>query len=406
MSTKPRGRPFFFNPGPTNIPERVLAAMNRPTLDFFSAEFLAIQSKTHAALMRVLKTKQHLLLYAANGHGAWEAAFVNVFAPGDRLLMVESGRFSQSWTEMATDLGYVVETLPGDWRKGVAPEAVTKRLKADPKGAIKGVMVVHNETSTGMVQPLADMRKAIDAAGHPALFMTDTISSLASMDFRMDEWGLDLVVGGSQKGLMMTTGLSFTGVSEKAMQASKACKTPRSYFDWRQMLGHTPHRFPGTTPVHMFFGLEAALNMLEEEGLDQVFARHRRLASATRAAVAHWSGGEVSPISIGAEGFSGKVSNLQLLSLDRSRASDSVTAILLPDGVSGDAFRKLALERYNLSLGGGLASLAGRAFRIGHLGELNEPMLLGALATTELAMKAAGVPHKAGGTDAAIAALA
>ena len=406
MTAKPRGRQFFFNPGPTNIPDRVLNAMNRPTLDFMAEEFLAVQRRVHAGLMRVLKTEQHLLVYASNGHGAWEAALVNTLEPGDRILMIESGRFSESWTEMATALGYEVETLAAEWRRGVDPNRLAERLKADGKGVIKAVLAVHNETSTGMASPIGQLRAAMDAAKHPALLMVDTISSLASLDFRMDEWGVDLAVGGSQKGLMMTTGLGFTGISAKAMERSRVVKTLRGYFRWSDMLSMKPQRFPGTTPVHMFFGLEEALKMLEEEGLDQVFARHRRLAGATRAAVRHWGGNSTCETSIGSKGFSGPVKAVTLLPAAADRASDSVSAIILPDGHNADQLRKLAIERFNLSLGGGLACLSGRVFRIGHMGDLNEPMLLGALSTVELAMKVAGVPHTAGGVDAAIAALA
>lgn len=405
MNTRPRGRQFFFNPGPTNIPDRVLDAMRRPALDFFSEEFLAIQRRVHAALMRVLKTKQHLLMYAANGHGAWEAALANLFAPGDRLLMLESGRFSASWSQMAVDLGLEVETLPADWRRGVAPEAVTERLRKDAKGQIKAVMVVHNETATGLVQPISDIRKAIDAARHPALFLIDTISSFASMDFRMDEWGCDVVVGGSQKGLMLPTGLSFTGISERALAASEKGGMKRSYWNWKEMRTHQPQRFPGTSPVHMFFGLEESLKMLEEEGLDAVFARHRRLANATRAAVAHWGGGKRSEITINTKGFSAPIKAIELLCADPARASDSVSAIMVPEGHDTNKLRKVALDRFNLSLGGGLGPLAGHVFRIGHMGELNEPMLLGALATTELALRACGIPHEAGGVEAAIKTL-
>lgn len=406
MTAKPRGRQFFFNPGPTNIPDRVLNAMNRPTLDFMAEEFLAVQRRVHAALMRVLKTEQNLLVYASNGHGAWEAALVNTLEPGDRILMIESGRFSESWTEMAQALGYEVETLAAEWRRGVDPNRLAERLKQDGKGVIKAVLTVHNETSTGMASPIAQLRAAMDAVKHPALLMVDTISSLASLDFRMDEWGVDLAVGGSQKGLMMTTGLGFTGISHKAMERSRTTKTLRGYFRWSDMLSMKPQRFPGTTPVHMFLGLDESLKMLEEEGLEQVFARHKRLATATRAAIRHWGGNSTCEATIGSKGFSGPVKAVTLLPAAADRASDSVSAIILPDGHNADQLRKLAIERFNLSLGGGLACLGGRVFRIGHMGDLNEPMLLGALSTVELAMKVAGVPHTAGGVDAAIAALA
>jgi alanine-glyoxylate transaminase/serine-glyoxylate transaminase/serine-pyruvate transaminase len=406
MNAKPRGRQFFFNPGPTNIPDRVLGAMHRPALDFFSEEFLAIQRRVHPAVQRILKTRQHLLMYAANGHGAWEAALANLFEPGDHLLMLESGRFSASWAQMAIDLGLEVETLASDWRRGVAPEAVTERLKKDTQGSIKGVLAVHNETATGLVHPIADIRRAIDAARHPALLLVDTISSLASMDFRMDEWGVDIVVAGSQKGLMLPTGLSFTGISERAMAQSLKGGMKRSYWSWKDMLTHEPQRFPGTSPVHMFYGLEEALKLIEEEGLEAVFERHRRLATATRAAIAHWGGGRRNEVSITAKGFSAPIRSIELLCADPTRVSNSVSAIMLPDGHDANRVRKIALDRFNLSLGGGLGPLAGHVFRIGHMGDLNEPMLLGALATVELALRVTEVPHEAGGVEAAIKALA
>jgi alanine-glyoxylate transaminase/serine-glyoxylate transaminase/serine-pyruvate transaminase len=408
LSTKPgapRGRQFFFNPGPTNIPDRILRAMDRATIDFFSEEAVAMLGRVHAGLMRVLKTEQHLLIYASNGHGAWEAGLVNLFVPGDKLLVLESGRFSASWADMATALGYEVETITCDWRRGVPPEAVAERLARDKSHQIKGVLVVHNETATGVVQPLAAIRRAIDAEKHPAFFLVDTISSLASMDFRMDEWGVDIVVGGSQKGLMMTTGLAFTGISRRAMAHSATVKTRRSYWAWKEMLTHKPQRMPGTTPVHMIFGLEEALKVLEEEGLDAVFARHRRLANATRAAIAHWGGGDRNTISVDGRGFSGPIRTIEILPADLGRASDSVTAVMVPAGHDTNVLRKIALERFNLSLGGGLGPLAGHVFRIGHMGDLNEPMLLGALATIELSFRAAGIPHAAGGTEAAIRSL-
>lgn len=401
----PRGRQFFFNPGPTNIPDRVLKAMDRATVDFFSEEAVAALARVHEALKRVLKTSQHLLLYASNGHGAWEAGLVNLFEPGERLLVLESGRFSTSWSEMATALGYEVETIACDWRRGVPAAAVEERLAMDKGHAIKGVLVVHNETATGMVQPLADIRRAIDSARHPAFFLVDTISSLASMDFRMDEWGVDIVVGGSQKGLMMTTGLAFTGISARAMAHSEKVGTRRSYWAWKEMLTHKPQRMPGTTPVHMVFGLEESLKVLAEEGLDAAFARHRRLAGAVRAAVSHWGGGVKTGIGVGAGGFSGPIRAIEILPADLARASDSVTAVMVPAGHDANALRKVALDRYNLSLGGGLGPLNTHVFRIGHMGDLNEPMLLGALATIELSLRVAGIPHASGGVEAAIKSL-
>lgn len=404
-AARPRGRQFFFNPGPTNIPDRILGAMNRATMDFFDPAFLEIQTRATEGVKRVLKTKQTVLFYSANGHGAWEAALVNCFAPGDTILMLESGHFSGNWSEMAQSLGYKVETLHADWRRGVAMADVEKRLAADKSHDIKGILVVHNETATGVATPVGDVRKAIDRAKHPALLLTDTISSLGSFDFRMDDWGVDVVVGGSQKGLMMVTGMSFTGISDKALARSEKIATPKSYWGWKAMQAMKPQRFPGTTPVHLFFGLDEAIRVIDEEGLENVFVRHRRLASAARAAIAHWGGGAKNDLKISAKGIDGKIGALELLCADPARVSDSVSAILVPDGHDANAFRKLALDRYNLSLGGGLGPLMGRVFRIGHLGDLNEPMLLGALATVEMAFADAGIPHKPGGVTAAIASL-
>jgi alanine-glyoxylate transaminase/serine-glyoxylate transaminase/serine-pyruvate transaminase len=379
--------------------------MARPTLDFFADEFLAIQRRVHAALMQVLKTEQNLLMYAANGHGAWEAALVNVLNPGSLVLMLESGRFSESWSEMARALGYDVETLTADWRTGVAPDALAERLRRDTGHAIKAVLAVHNETSAGTTLPIAELRRAIDDARHPALYMVDTISSLGSMDFRMDGWGVDLAVGGSQKGLMMATGLSFTGISKRALEMSEGRGARRSYWDWKEMRSVAPQRFPGTTPVHLFYGLEASLDLIADEGLEAIFARHTRLARATRAAVAHWGGGARSGVRITSKGIEGRVGAIELLPREAARASDSVTAILLPDGHDANHLRKIALDHYNVSLGGGLSVLAGRVFRIGHMGDLNEPMLLGALATVEMALADCAIPHQAGGVGAAIAEL-
>jgi alanine-glyoxylate transaminase / serine-glyoxylate transaminase / serine-pyruvate transaminase len=405
MNSRPNGRPFFFAPGPTNIPDRVLNAMNRPTMDFLAPEFLTIHARVHEGIKRILKTKQNLFVYAANGHGAWEAALANTLAPGDKVLSLESGYFSANWAAMARDLGLVVETLPADWRHGVAKEAITKRLKADTTGEFKAILVAHNETATGLVTPLAEVRQALDEAKHKAMLFADTISSLGSFDFQMDAWGVDIVVGGSQKGLMMTTGLSFTGVSDRALELSKHVKTRRSYWNWAEMLTRSPQRFPGTTPVHMFFGLDESISMIETEGLDGVFRRHRRFANATRAAIAHWGGGVRSGATISDAGINGPVKAIELVCADPKRASDSVSGVLLPDGHDANDVRTVAQTRFNLSLGAGLGPLNGRVFRIGHMGDLNEPMMLGALATVEMALNAAKVPHQPGGVDAAMKLL-
>ena len=290
-NAEPRGRHFFFGPGPTNIPDSVLAAMHRTTMDFTSAEFGVIHNRVHAGVMRMLRTKQHLLMYSGNGHAAWEAALVNCFSPGDTVLVLDCGYFSTGWADMAFDLGLNVERLKADWRTGVPVSAVEARLKADTKGEIKGLMVVHNETATGVVHPLQDMRRALDKTGHKALLLVDAISSFGSIDIEMDTWGLDIVVAGSQKGLMMVTGMSLTGISEKALTRSTTVTTPRGYWNWQQMMGAKPQRFPGTSPVHLFYGLDESVRLIESEGFDAVLARHQRLAAATRAAVDAWGGG-------------------------------------------------------------------------------------------------------------------
>ncbi|WP_422001405.1 pyridoxal-phosphate-dependent aminotransferase family protein [Reyranella sp.] len=391
MNAKPRGRQFFNNPGPTNIPDRVLRAMDRPVIDFLSEEFVAIQHACHAGVKRVMKTDQTLYMYTATGHGAWEAAICNLFSPGEKILMIESGYFSESWSQMGKNLGLEVETLAADWRKGLDVGKLAERLAQDKGHEIKAVLAVHNETATGMFLPMPEIRRALDETRHPALLLSDTISSLVSLEYKMDAWGIDITVGGSQKGLMLPTGMSMTGVSAKALDVARKSKMPRHYFNWNLMNGRQPQGFVGTAPVHMFFGLQESLKMIEEEGLDAVIDRHSRLAEATRAAVRAW-------------GADGKGPQLYCQSPDR--LSNSVTTVMMPEGVSSDPMRKIAIDRFNLSLGGGLGPLAGKVFRIGHLGDLNEPMLLGCLATTELAMKAAGVPFASGGVDAAVASLA
>ena len=391
MNAKPRGRQFFNNPGPTNIPDRVLRAMDRPVLDFMSEEFLAIQHACHAGVKRVMKTDQTLYMYTASGHGAWEAAIANLFSPGETVLMIESGYFSESWTQMATSFGVKVEKLGADWRKGVDIAKLSERLAKDKQHEIKAVLVVHNETATGMFIPIQDVRRALDETKHPALLLSDTISSLGSLEYKMDAWGIDVTVGGSQKGLMLPTGMSMTGVSNKALEVAARSKMPRHYFNWQMMNARKPQSFVGTAPVHLFFGLQESLRMIEEESLDAVIARHTRLGEATRAAVRAW----------GADG-----KGPQLFCQSEDRLSNSVTTVMMPEGHSSDGMRKAAVDRFNLSLGGGLGPLMGKVFRIGHMGDLNEPMLLGCLATTELAMKTAGVPFAPGGVDAAIQALA
>ena len=288
VNAKPRGRQFFNNPGPTNIPDRILRAMDRPVMDFLAPEFLEIHHACHAGVKRVLKTDQNLFLHASTGHGAWEAAVANLFSPGDHVLVIETGYFSLGWKEMGEALGLKVETLNADWRTGIDIARITERLTKDKAHEIKGVLAVHNETATGLVLPLQEVRRAHDEAKHPALLLSDTISSLGSMEYKMDAWGIDVTVGGSQKGLMMPTGLALTGVSKKAMEASRKSKLPKYYFNWELMAARMPQKFIGTVPVHMFFGLQESIKILEEETLDAVFARHARLAEATREAVRAW----------------------------------------------------------------------------------------------------------------------
>ena len=388
---KPRGRQFFANPGPTNIPDSVLLAQAHVTIDFNDPAFLEVYDHCVAGVKRVLRTSQELFFYTASGHGAWEGALVNLFSPGDALLVLETGFFSEGWAAMAKDLGLAPEVLAADWAQGVDLAALEARLRADAGHAIKGLCVVHNETATGLALPVAAIRAVLDRVGHPALLLVDTISSLASLDFRMDEWGVDCAVGGSQKGLMLPTGMSFTAVSARGMAAHAASRLPKHYLSWTQMLARRHRSFVGTVPTSFFYGLRESLRLLlEEEGLENVLARHTRLATAVRACVRHWSGNN----------------GPQLFCRNPDRFSDSVTAVLLPEGHDANALRTLALQRFNLSLGGGLGRLNGRVFRIGHLGDLNEPMILGTLATVELAMQVAGIPHTPGGVGAAVACLA
>ena len=386
----PRGRQFFANPGPTNIPDSILHAVAHVTIDFNDPAFLTVYDACVAGLKRVLKTEQEVFLYTGSGHGAWEASMVNLFSPGDTLLVIETGYFSENWAKMAKDLQLQVRTVAADWRRGLDFAALRAALAADTAQEIKAVCAVHNETATGMMLPLIEVRAALDAVGHPALLLTDTISSLGSLDFRMDEWGIDVAVGGSQKGLMLPTGMSFTGVSAKAMAAHATSRLPKSYFNWTNMLARRHKSFVGTVPTSLFYGLQESLRLLEEEGLPQVFARHSRLAEAVRRCVRHWSGNN----------------GPQLFCLSPDRYSDSVTAVLMPDGHDAEAVRRIALQTFNVSLGGGLGPLGGKVFRIGHLGDLNEPMILGTLSTVEMALRLAGIPHSPGGVDAAIAYLA
>jgi alanine-glyoxylate transaminase/serine-glyoxylate transaminase/serine-pyruvate transaminase len=381
------GRHFLQIPGPTNVPDRVLRAINRPTIDHRGPEFQRLGLDVLQRIRPIFKTRAPVIIYPASGTGAWEAALVNTLSPGDRVLMAETGHFAMLWKRLAERLSLRPAFLPGDWRHGADPDALHARLAEDKAHAIKAVCIVHNETSTGVTSRIAEIRRAIDRASHPALFMVDTISSLASIDYRHDEWGVDVTVAGSQKGLMLPPGLSFNAISDKARTASKQAKLPRSYWGWDEMLESNANGFwPYTPATNLLFGLQAALDQLLEEGLPQVFARHDRHAEATRRAVRGWG--------------------LEILCANPVEYSSSLTAVLMPAGHDADAFRRVVLETFDMSLGAGLTKLAGRVFRIGHLGDFNDLSLMGTLAGVEMGLELAGVPHRKGGAQAALDYLA
>jgi len=386
--TRAAGRHFLQIPGPTNVPDRVLRAIDLPTMDHRGPEFGRLGKKVLEGMKRVFQTQGHVVIYPASGTGAWEAALANTLSPGDAVLMYETGHFATLWQKMARRLGLVPEFIAGDWRTGADPQAIEARLREDKAQAIKAVCVVHNETSTGATSRIGEVRKAIDAAKHPALFMVDTISSLASIDYRHDEWGVDVTVGGSQKGLMLPPGLSFNAISAKALAASKAAKLPRSFWDWGEMIASNKDGyFPYTPATNLLYGLREALKMLlEEEGLENVFARHRRHAEATRRAVRAWG--------------------LEVLAKNPAEYSASLTAVLMPAGHDADRVRKLILENFDMSLGTGLGRLSGKVFRIGHLGDFNDLTLLGTLAGCEMGLALAGAPIKREGVKAAMEYLA
>jgi len=381
------GRHFLQIPGPTNVPDRILRAIDFPTMDHRGPEFAKLGHAVLGGLKEIFQTRGAVIIYPASGTGAWEAALVNSLSPGDKVLMFETGQFASLWQKMAVKLGLQVDFVAGDWRHGVDPAQVEAKLAEDAGHAIKAVMVVHNETSTGVTSRIAAIRKAIDSARHPALFMVDTISSLASIDYRHDEWGVDVTVAGSQKGLMLPPGLSFNAVSEKALAASKTARMPRSYWAWEEMLasGKSGY-FPYTPATNLLYGLREALQMLREEGLQNVFARHDRYAEATRRAVRAWG--------------------LELLALDPAEYSSALTAVLVPAPVNADDLRKVILENFDMSLGTGLGKMAGKLFRIGHLGDFNDLTLMGTLAGVEMGLALARVPHQAGGVAAAMGYIA
>ena len=381
-----RGRHFLQIPGPSPVPERVRQAMDRDVIDHRGPEFGRLGHEVLEACRAVFQTSDPVIIYPSSGTGAWEAAIANVLKPGDTVLTCDTGYFAELWRRMAMRWRLNVETLPGDWRRGVDAGAIEARLAEDRAHAIKAVMVVHNETSTGVASDIAAVRRAIDAAGHPALLMVDVVSSLGSIDFRHEAWGVDVAVAGSQKGLMLPPGLSFNAVSQKAIAVARSGGMPRSYWDWGDMLEfNAKGYFPYTPATTLLFGLKEAIAMILEEGLEACFARHQHLAATTRAAVRAWG--------------------LEILCLEPAEYSAVVTAVVMPPDHDADAFRRLALERYDLSLGAGLGRLAGRVFRIGHLGECNALTLVGALAGVEMALAAGGTPHRHGGVAAAMQSL-
>jgi len=377
------GRHFLQIPGPTPVPDRVLRAMDKAVIDHRGPDFAKLGLHVLERVKTIFKTKSRVFIFPASGTGAWESSLTNTLSPGDKVLMFETGHFSFLWKNMAARLGLEVDYIESDWRSGVDISAVEAKLREDKEHAIKAVCVVHNETSTGTTSHMDQVRKAINAANHPALFMVDTVSSLAAIDYRHDEWGVDVAVCGSQKGLMLPPGLGFTAVSDKAMAASKNAKLLRAFFAWDEMEAQNKTGFfPYTPATSLLYGLAEAIDMLHEEGLDNVFARHKRYGEAVRSAVAHWG--------------------LEIVSRDSKFHSPVVTTILMPEGNGGDAFRKLALDNFDVSLGAGLSKLADKIFRIGHIGDTNDLTILAALAGVEMSLGLAGIPHTKGGVQVAM----
>lgn len=389
MSNQPRqaGRHFLQIPGPTPVPERVMNAMSQQILDHRGPQFQALGKRVLSSVKSIFKTAGHVIIFPASGTGAWEAALVNTLSPGDKIVMVETGQFGTLWKVMAERMGLQVDFIPTDWRIGGDADVIEQRLRQDTAHEIKAVCIVHNETATGCRTWPDEIRKAMNAAGHPALLMVDTVSSLASMDLRHDEWGIDVTISGSQKGLMLPPGLSFTAVSEKALAASKSATLPRAFWNWDDMIANNASGFfPYTPATGLLYGLDEAIKMLHEEGLDNVFARHERHAEAVRRAVRGWG--------------------LEILCRDPKYYSPVVTSVMMPEGHNADMFRKIVLETFNMSLGTGLNRLAGKVFRIGHLGDTNDLTIMGALTGVEMGLDVAGVPHKKGGVAAAMDYLA
>ncbi len=387
MSDVKRGREFLHTPGPTNIPHRVLNAMHQPAVDFAAPPFFNMARGCFEDLKPIFKTNGPVFIYASSGHGAWEAALCNTLSPGDHILLPETGNFSYKWGLMAESLGLIIEHLPGDWRHAIDPDAVEQRLREDREGRIRAVLMIHVDTATGIISDVPAMRRAIDNAKHDTLLLVDTVASLATVDFQMDAWGVDVAIAAAQKGLMCPPGLGFTACSEKALRAGQSARLPRNYWDWRERMTEEQYiRFCGTAPEHLLFALREALNMLAEEGLPAIFARHQRLAGAVRQAVSVWA-------SEGGMAFNALVPE---------QRANSVTAIRVPPGFDGEAVRTESRERFQVSLGGGLDRLRGDVFRIGHMGDMNDPMILGALAGVEATLQALKIPHGRGGVTAAI----
>ena len=383
----PRGRHFLQIPGPTNVPEQVLRAMARPTIDHRGPEFKTLGLEVLEGVKPVFKTAGPVVIFASSGTGAWEAGLVNALSPGDKVLMFETGHFATLWKNMAVRLGLEVDFVPGDWRHGVDPAVVEAKLAGDKNHRIKSVNVVHNETSTGVTSRVGEIRKAIDRAGHPALFMVDTISSLGSIDYRHDEWGVDVTVGCSQKGLMLPPGLGFNAISAKALAAAKSARLPRSYWAWDEMLAANKDGFfPASPATNLLFGLRESLRMLAAEGLENVFKRHIRYGEATRRAVRAW--------------------RMEILCLNPEEYSPVLTAVMMPGTQGADAYRASVLDQFNMSLGSGLGILKDRVFRIGHLGDFNDLSLIGTLGGAEMGFALAGVPYQRGGVMAAMEYLA
>lgn len=380
------GRHFLQIPGPTNVPDRVLRAMDRPVIDHRGPDFSRLGREVLEGCRAIFQTTNPVLVFPGSGTGGWEACIVNALSPGDKVLAFETGQFATLWQAMARRWGLEVEFVPGDWRHGVDPAKVEARLSEDSTHSIRALMVVHNETSTGVTSRIPEIRQAMNKAGHPALLMVDAVSSLGSIEYKHDDWGVDVTVAGSQKGLMLPPGSAFNAVSKKALAAGKSSRMPRSYWDWEEMLkANVSGFFPYTPATNLLYGLREAIEMLLEEGLQAVFARHRCHGDATRAAVRQWG--------------------LELLPVDAREYSNSLTAVVMPAGHDADHFRNIALEKYDISLGTGLGKVKGKVFRIGHLGDFNDLMLIGSLAGVEMGLRAAGVPHLAGGVQAAMDSL-